>query len=121
MNRLYIVVSETLYDPYPPIGVADEPPEPYGICELVIARNPAQARMVAAKHADHDYDGDPLNLPRISVHQLSRNMAYPRGTIVSDWKCFREWWGHPKVAKAFVARALWDAGTKRSTICLTGK
>lgn len=97
MNNLYIVISESLSYVEPILDDGSGPTEHYRIAELVVAKNHSQARMVAAKHADDDYNGRVQELPRMSVRQLAKRLSYPRGTIVTTWKWFQHWWRHPKV------------------------
>jgi hypothetical protein len=101
MNNLYIVVSEELSYVEPVLDYNQGPLESYRIIEMVVARNHSQARIVAAKHGDNDYDGNVLNLPRMCVRQLAKRLPYPRGTIVTTWKCFDHWWKHLKVSAVF--------------------
>ncbi len=102
MNRLYIVVSETLTYIEPVLDYGQGETVPYRIIELVVAGNRSQAKVVAAKYGDDDYRGNVTELPRMWVRLLDHLPSYPQGLIVSNWKCFRHWWRHP-IVSAMVA------------------
>jgi hypothetical protein len=85
--NIYEVVSETLYNyQYMDYG----PPEPYCIAELVIAKNPSQARYLAWK-TDDDFTYDLTEMPAFSVHLCEKDIGVPCGIVTHD-KRFQNCW-----------------------------
>jgi hypothetical protein len=86
--NLYEVVSETLYkSEYMDYG----PPEPYCIAELVVARNPSQARYLAWK-TDNDFTYDLTEMPAFSVHLCMKNMNEKKAHTVTREEKYQGCW-----------------------------
>jgi hypothetical protein len=90
--NLYFVLSEQLmgppeYGPYLPD--TGGPGEPYRICELVVARNPSQARYMAWKEDRESFSDDLRDMPRMHIHLKAKDVGrFP--AIVSDNPRYQE-------------------------------
>lgn len=69
MKNLYLVISETMvyYPPGSGIEPPLDPPEPYCIACLVVARKPSQAVWLAWK-TDRDCTGTVIDMPKMSCN-----------------------------------------------------
>ena len=93
MLNLYQVVSEALTaivyeDWFNNVGHE----EPYFIAELVIARNPGQAKWLAWKLDKHSFTGDITDMPRFSCRKHPDVVAGTEPKIVSELPEYQERW-----------------------------
>jgi len=105
MNNLYIVVSEKLSAIIPLCDDGSGPSESYAIVEMVVARSHSQAGLIAWGTDPKDYTGVVTERPRMSIRCLKKDVAYPRGTVVTEWPCFQYLFRHPSVLATLNATA----------------
>ena len=86
--NIYYVLSEGLWTD----GCSDppEPPEPYRICELVVARSRSQAQYLAYKQDQEPYMFDVRDIPKMRAIKLGEVEHEPG--IVSYEEGFEEFW-----------------------------
>lgn len=87
-----VATTETLYYTNPIMDDGSGPEEPYGICELVLARSRSQAKWMAYQ-TDSAAEPSPLETPRMSVQKLGGPFwVVPR--IVSQELAWEQFWGN---------------------------
>jgi hypothetical protein len=84
MNNLYLVVSEQI-TPYMGWACALEPPEPYHIACLVVARSYKHALWLAWQD-DDSYTGDVTERPKMSCNLRFKDCEIPIGVIKNSHK-----------------------------------
>ena len=86
--NLYEVISEPLETSW---GYG-EPTEYCRIAELVIARNPGQAKYLAWKSDKKEFSYDITEMPRFSVHLRKKNVDTQEPRIVTNEKEYQKYW-----------------------------
>lgn len=74
--KLYLVVSEELWDMFPILDDGTGPKEYYRIAELIVARSAAQARYLAWQ-TDSSFSNDIRDMPRFSCRKKLADVEGP--------------------------------------------
>lgn len=89
-NKLYAVVSETLYETIDILGYGQGPTEPYCIVEIVAAKSREQARYLAWQ-TDRNFDGDCREMPNFRTCYLGRTRR-PKGILDGSVSSLDRYW-----------------------------
>lgn len=86
--NLYFVLSEQMEYRYS----YWEPPEPYRIVELVVARNRGQAKYLAIQN-DKEHTSSPVSdYPKLSVRLLVKDLPNTEAEIVTTNPDYQHYW-----------------------------